>query len=70
MEVLSIAELVAVILVGDVAEIKVGVSDAVTKEGVPADVLSIAKVVAVIVVDAAEVIVGVSEAVTMEGVAV
>ena len=41
MEVFSIAEVVAVIVVGDVAEVIVGVSEAVNIEGVAVEVLSI-----------------------------
>ena len=59
-----LSKVVAVIVV-DSAEVIVGVSEAVTMEGVAVEVLSIAEVVALIVVDAAEVIV-VSDAVTME----
>ena len=66
MEVFSIAEVVAVIVVGDVAEVIVGVSEAVNMEGVAVEVLSITEVVTDIVVDAAEAIVVVLDAVTME----
>ena len=66
MEVFSIAEVVAVIVVGDVAEVIVGVSEAVNMEGVAVEVLSITEVVTDIVVDAAEAIVVLLDAVTME----
>ena len=66
MEVFSIAEVVAVIVVGDLAEVIVGVSEAVNMEGVAVEVLSITEVVTDIVVDAAEAIVVVLDAVTME----
>ena len=66
MEVFSIAEVVAVIVVGDVAEVIVGVSEAVNMEGVAVEVLSITEVVTDIVVDAAEAIVVVLDAVSME----
>ena len=65
MEVFSIAEVVAVIVV-DAAGVIVDVSEAVTMEGVAVKVLSISEVVAVIRVDAAELIVGVSDAVIMD----
>ena len=50
----------------DAAEVIVGVSYAVTMEGVAVEVLSITEVVTDIVVDAAEAIVVLLDAVTME----